>query len=337
MKKLILILSLFAAFAIKAQTLTQLNHTPSAWDRPYGMLQCDSLSVSAGSAGAAQTWSFTPISYPATLATFSCSYSNNVSFSPADAVVASGATNSSYYTTASANELAYYGGVIQAVGNNVTVKYAVPAIFAVYPMSLNTSTTSVTSGTINATIGVLPITAAFTGTCNVIADATGTLSLPGRDFTDIIRKTTNEVLTASGTATITIVKYEFFSPGSFTKAPILSIRSTTLTSGFGTDSQTFSYVLKDYDVVSVKENKTQKTALVTFPNPATHEINFKSTQLDVKKINVFDVTGKMIASEVIENGKLKLNVELFNAGLYFYSAIDFNNQVISSGKFTVSK
>lgn len=336
MKKLILTLSLFSAFAIKAQTLTQLNHTPSAWDRPYGMLQCDSLSVSAGSAGAAQTWSFTPISYPATLATFSCSYSNNVSFSPADAVVASGATNSSYYTTASANELAYYGGVISAAGSVLTVKYAAPAIVAVYPMSLNTATTSITSGTINVT-NPLPITAPFTGTCNVIADATGTLSLPGRDFTDIIRKTTNEVLAASGTATITIVKYEFFSPSSFSKAPILSIRSTTLASGFGTDSQTFSYVLKDYDVVSVKENKTQQTSLVTFPNPATDEINFKSTQLDVKKINVFDVTGKLLASEVLQNGKLKLNIELFNAGLYFYSAIDFNNQVISSGKFTVSK
>ncbi len=335
MKKILLGISVLSIYVAGAQTLNQANHTPSYWDKVYTMTQCDSTTVDIGASGAGAVWNFTPTVRSSLQTTYTTSISNNGNYNPADGVVSASNGNTSYYVTTNPNVLPYYGGGLSIPGAAGSVKYTNPAIFAVYPMALNTSTTVVTSGSITLT-SPLPTTIPFTGSSSVIADATGTITLPGRTFDDIIRKTTTQNLIASGTATITFINYEFYSP-STSKAPVISIQTSTLSSTLGgTSTQTLSYVLKNFDVVGIKENKQTKSSVSVFPNPASTEVTFKANA-DAQKVSVFDITGKMMATELFEHGKSKLNLLGFSAGMYFFTIYGMDNQPLNSGKLTVDK
>jgi hypothetical protein len=334
-KKLILSLSIFTSLGLSSQTLNQSNHTPSFWDKVYVMTQCDSTTVDIGASGAGTVWNFTPTVHNSLQTTYATSLSNNAVYNPADAIVSGSNGNSFFYKTSSADILSYHGGTLSIAGAIGSIKYSSPAVFAVYPMSLNTSTSVATTGTVSISIP-LPVSIPFNGSSSVIADATGTLTLPGRSFDDIIRKTTTQNLVASGTATITFVNYEFYSPSS-SKAPIVSIQTSTLSSNFGgTSTQTLSYVMSNYDVVSIKEAKAVKNNVLVYPNPASHEVSFKSN-VESKKVALFDVTGKEVASEWFENGKAKINLSHISAGIYFYTILGQSNQHLSSGKLTIDK
>ncbi len=336
MKKILLSLTFLSSLAINSQTLTQVNHTPSAWDPIYSTNQCDTImSGIPGATGAGAVWNYTPVVHTSILNTYTTSASNNGSFSPADASVSSSASNASYYKTSSSTNLPYYGGNISVNGVSAIVKYNSPAIVASYPMSLNTSTSSTTNGTVNVT-SPFPITAPFTGSCNVIADATGTLNLPGRSYTDIIRLTTNQNITATGSATINLITYDYYSTSS-SKAPILSVQSSVITSLSGTSTQTITTLQKDYLTVGIKESKVNSSSVSVYPNPASSSVTFSTAQTEAAKVMVYDITGKNVASELFEGEKTKLNVSFLNDGIYLYSILGKDNQVIHTGKFNVSK
>lgn len=335
MKKILLSLSVFAALGASAQ-LTQANHTPSPSDLIYSINQCDTITSGLpGATGAGAMWSYTPTVHLSIQKTYTTNPSSNASFAPADVFVSSGSSDASYYGTASPNFLAYYGGNISVNGVNAIIKYSNPAIVASYPMALNTSTSSTTSGTVNVT-SPFPVTTAFTGNCNVLADATGTLVLPGRTFNDIIRLTTVQNIVASGTATINLLTYDYYAPGS-SKAPILSAQSSTIASFSGTSTQTITTLQKDYMVVGVKEVKEAKAEIAVFPNPASSVVNINTTSPEAYKVTVFDITGKAVATELFEDNKSKLNVSSLNNGMYLYTVTGKNNQVLNSGKFNVNK
>jgi len=336
MKKILLSLTFLSSLAVNAQTLTQANHTPSFWDLTYSTYQCDTIASGVpGATGASAVWNYTPVVHTSILNTYTTALSTNASFSPADAVVSSSASNASYYKTSSTTDLAYYGGNISVNGVSAIVKYSAPAIVAAYPMSLNTTTTSVTSGTVNVT-SPFPITAPFTGNCHVIADATGILNLPGRSYNDIIRLTTTQNITATGTATINLVTYDYYSPSS-SKAPILSVQSSVIASFSGTSSQTITTLQKDYVAVGIKEAKVNSNSVSVYPNPASSAISFTTAQPEVARIMIYDITGKLVTSELFEDETSKLNVSSFNDGIYLYTILGKNNQVLNTGKFNVSK
>jgi hypothetical protein len=335
MKKILLSLSVFTALAAQAQ-LTQANHTPSFWDPVFSINQCDTIPTGVpGASGAGALWSYTPTVHASIVKTYSTSYSLDASFNPADGVVKSSPSDASYYKTNSATSLSYYGGNISVNGVAAVAKYSAPAIVASYPMALNTSTSSVTSGTVNVT-SPFPISAPFTGNCNVLADATGTLVLPGRTFDDIIRLTTTQNLVASGTATINLLTYDYYAPGS-SKSAILSVQSSTISSFSGTSTQTITTLQKDYTTVGMKDAKPLATELSVYPNPASSVINFSTMSMEAYKVTVYDVTGKVIATELFEESKSKLNISSLNNGMYLYTVSGKNNQVLNTGKFNVSR
>lgn len=335
MKKILLSLSVFAALAANAQ-LTQANHTPSFWDPVYTVNQCDTITSGVpGATGAGAMWSYTPTVHTSIQKTYMTSLSTNGAFAPADGVVSAGSNDASYYRTDNPNALPYYGGNIFVNGVNAVVKYGSPAIVASYPMSLNTSTSSVTSGTVNVT-SPFPVTTSFTGNCNVLADATGTLSLPGRMFNDIIRLTTTQNIVASGTATINLLTYDYYSQGS-SKAPILSVQTSTIASFSGTSTQTITTLQKDYVTVGLKETKAGSTELSVFPNPASSVINFNTDHAEATKVTLYDLTGKAVANELFEDGRSKITVSSLSNGMYLYTVTGKNNQVLNTGKFNVNR
>lgn len=336
MKKIILSIFTCIGLAASAQTITEANHAPMNGDRLFSTYQCDSLGINPGGTGAGQTWDFSSYTpHLSTIKTYSTLTSINAAFNPADASVSSGSSNTNYYRSAT-TKLHYYGGDLTVSAAVLNIKYSTPAVVALYPMSLNSTTTSITSGTVNAT-SPLPLSGAFTGTCNVIADATGSLALPTRTFSSVIRVLTTQTVSASslGTTLNTHV-YDYYSP-SDSKAPIFSINSSTITSGFGTSIQTIVTLLKDYDVVGIKEAQNTKIELSVFPNPATNFVNFSTSSLEATKIIAIDLTGKTITTEVMEMGKAKLNTSNLAGGVYMYQVVDKDNQVLTTGKFNINK
>lgn len=336
MKKIILSIFTFIGLVTTAQTLTYNNHAPAWGNIPFQTVQCDSTGIAIGSSGAGAVWSYTPTNLHS-LKTYTTSNTmpGNANYPSANVSVYSSTTDVAYHNT-NTNSYNYYGGNLVINSFALNVNYSSPALYAAYPMSLNSSTTSATSGTVNLT-SPFAVTQSFTGNCSVLADATGTLTLPGKTFDDIIRVVTSQTLVAGAAATVYLVNYDFYSP-SASKAPIYSIQTSTINAAFQPSStQTITTVLSNWAVVGLKETQNSKIELSVFPNPATTFVNFSTSSLEATKVIAFDMTGKIVATEVMEMGKTKMNTANLASGVYMYQVTDKNNQTLTTGKFNVNK
>ena len=171
----------------------------------------------------------------------------------------------------------------------------------------------------------------------VIADATGSLTLPAKTFTNITRVITSQSITAASLgASVNLVVYDYYAVGN-SKAPILSVNTSTIVSGLGASTQTLVTVLKDYNIVGINEAQKLDIQLSVFPNPATNLINFTTTSPEATKVIGYDITGKIIGTELMESGKTKMNTTNLASGVYMYHVLGKYNQVLKSGKFNVSK
>ena len=341
MKKILFSLSVILSVTANAQTISQAANEPTPWDPPYTTLQCDS--VSPGGSGAAQTWNYSAIGIHASIQkTYAYSINTNSVYAPAYVFVNSGINDNSYYKS-NGNILNYYGGnFVMSTASGpayVNLIYSTPSIRAVYPMSISTSSMATVSGSIAVT-GAVPASGTFTGTSSVSANSSGTLALAGRTFTDILRVMTTQTLNATISGlpvTVTQQNYDYIS-AAFAKTPVFTISTSTLSSLIGgTSTQTIVTVNKDYLVVGINETKKQTIDLTVFPNPATSIINFNTTSLEATKIIAYDLTGKIIATEFIDMGKAKMNINHLSNGLYLYSVVGKSNQILATGKFNVSK
>lgn len=70
-----------------------------------------------------------------------------------------------------------------------------------------------------------------------------------------------------------------------------------------------------------------------YPNPCSNIINIKTNEgYKNSIITISDITGRQITTKLIENTNTKLDISMFERGIYFYSILS-NQQVIESGKF----
>ncbi len=331
MKKTLLSLSILFSVAASAQ-LTQANHAAMVGNS-FGTNQCDS--VAPGASGAGTTWNYSTLNiHTASWAAknYVSAVSSNTLYPSAQVAVGSSANNTFYYAS-TASDLKYYGGNITANGVTATLSYSNPAIFATYPMSMGTSTTSTTSGMVYVT-NPFPTSFSFSGNCSATIDGTGTLVLPAKTFTNVVRVMTSQTITAS--INVNSINYDYYDI-SISRNPLLTIATSTVSSIAGTSTQTVVTVLSNYDVVSVKENTKSEIDLSVFPNPSSGVIHFATESTDAAKVIALDVTGKVIATEIVEMGKAKMNLTNLSSGVYIYQVVDKSNQVLKTGKFNVTK
>ena len=336
MKKFILIWFTVCSVTISAQTLTQTNHAPHFGSPDYTVYVLDSASFYPGAEGVNQTWNFTASTSSLAITYSTTNYASST-FSPANVAVKGGNSNSAYYLS-SPNDLKYYGGDMTVGGNNLTIKYVNPAIFANYPFSSGNSISSITSGSVSST-SPLPITQAFSGTCTATAIGTGTLILASRTFNDVIKiKTVQKLVAGSsiGGINFTIVNYDYYSTSS-SRNPIFSIQTLTLSSGFGNTYQKTVTVQKDYDIVGIHSLQQPNIDLSVFPNPCNDFIQFNSTNNDVFKIAIYDATGNLVTNQLMQLGKTKINTSHFSNGIYLYLIEDKHHEIRKSGNFQVQK
>ncbi|MCC6369391.1 MAG: T9SS type A sorting domain-containing protein [Bacteroidia bacterium] len=346
MKKILLFVSaLTSAFAANAQ-LTQSNNAPAAGEI-YTMYRCDSVSTVPGAAGANANWNFSSLATFTNLArNYSVSAVSTTTYPAANVGVASGINDASYLASSSAS-LAYYGGNIAAgaiVGN---ITYTSAAVNAIYPMNLNTSTTSVIGGSLF--ISALSLNGTFTGSSSVVADGTGTITLPGAvTFTNTMRVVTNQTIFVAASlanATITQVNYNYYVIG--IKAPVLTISTSTAVVasllGPSTTTQTAVSRLKNPTLTNPSTgidnngSNAESLSLSVFPNPSSSTINFSTTTRVSGSVCVYDLTGKLVEKTNFTEGKARVDVSSFQKGLYIYCIIAEDGKKLKSGKITVGE
>ncbi|MBI2280616.1 MAG: T9SS type A sorting domain-containing protein [Bacteroidetes bacterium] len=85
---------------------------------------------------------------------------------------------------------------------------------------------------------------------------------------------------------------------------------------------------------SIEEINNYKVSV--YPNPVQNQLNFElnSSNFSVK---IIDVTGKTISYTSTLSNKLKVNTTSLNNGIYFYSVLNNNGEMITSNKFVVAK
>lgn len=69
-----------------------------------------------------------------------------------------------------------------------------------------------------------------------------------------------------------------------------------------------------------------------FPNPVEKEIQIDFVDLQVKNIQLFDITGKKLKQIEVDSQHLEINVNNLTAGLYFVVAFNENGNLISTKK-----
>lgn len=76
---------------------------------------------------------------------------------------------------------------------------------------------------------------------------------------------------------------------------------------------------------------------IAFPNPANNEISIVSKNASASLVKVYDVTGRLVNSVELSNGKVSIDISDLENGIYIYSILDKNNSKIHTSKFVVSK
>ena len=333
MKKIYLsLLSGLFCLGLSAQvTITKANHEPTAGDQ-YSTYQIDSTTVSAGGNGAALNWNFAIVTHSSILQNYTTTAATNSIWPSASVAISSSTLPGSFYS-GTLTDLKYWGGFLTLGGVTAELRFANPASYMAYPTALNGGTTSAISGTILA----LSQVGSFTGVCTVTAQATGTMVLPAKTFSNVIRVTNSVSIsfTAGGIpGTAQQVTQDWYSL-SDSKYPIVSLSQSTL-SGLGTSIQKYAFVQKSYQSVGMNENLSSSFSMNVYPNPASSYVNFVGENENAKQVTIYDITGKAVETQLLNSGKTTVNTANYNNGLYIYKIIDNNGRSLKTGRLTVN-
>jgi len=75
-----------------------------------------------------------------------------------------------------------------------------------------------------------------------------------------------------------------------------------------------------------------------YPNPAQTEVNLVvSGQYQANRVEVYDITGKMVGIYSLTSNSLTINTQSYTSGLYLYKLIDNTGVQLNVGKFSVVK
>lgn len=325
---------------LNSQTLTQSNNAFVVGDT-FSTLRCDSVNIVPGIGGTNVTWNFSALAIYSTAVNNFTVGSSSSNLYPSGSVVVASATNNELYLKSSATDLQYYGGNLQIGTVAATLIYSTGAIDAIYPMTINSTSTSAIAGTIN----VSSLAGTFTGNSVVTADGSGTLVLPGGaagTYTNVLRVVSSQTLnyTASLVSGKVIqTQYDYYTPSA--KAPLLTIATTSFTSSFSpgsTTTGTTTTIDKSYlgTMTGIAVHQGQLNDLLVYPNPANSVVNFSTENKTVKEIRVYDITGKLVEKQNFGEGNLKLDVSDYNKGLYIYSLLNTGGETLKTGKLTIN-
>jgi hypothetical protein len=300
----ILTVGISGAAAFAQSTLTGANFNPVALDI-YVSNVCNTTGVAAGPRGANITWSFlsltpstsmppldTGIVSPCILAAHCVSGSTFGINNPALTI-----TNSIY---TDATRLSQTGLYVSATENST---YTNSMDQLRYPFTYLDSFVDSYSGTIN----FLGLSGTLTGNITVVCDGYGTLKVPGKTFTNVLRVHSMQKYIDSvdllGVAidSYLVNSYTWYMPNYH--SALMTISTLTQLST-GTEIQKLvSYTAKS--LLSAPSTSSPISMVELYPNPATNELNIKlpATINEALNITLTDMLGRTVLTEQQSAGK----------------------------------
>lgn len=316
----------FAGLSLShAQSLTQSNNAPTIGDF-YRTTDVSTLGVSPGTAGPAETWNMSAINVGTVVTDYSVvavPSSSAASYPSASLAIQTGTTSNYQFYTPSSTDLKFWGGSISVGTVNIIMTYtgSSSAVVTTYSMDYNISNSNPVSGTLSA----FNQPGTFSGTCSIVADGSGTLNLPGRNFTNVLRKKATQDLSFSAgifTGTIKLETYEYFSPN-LSKSALFTISNSTVTTGFGASSQMVATINTDYQTIGISENQLEPISFDVFPNPSKSNFNisFTNESNESASYELSSVTGQILKKGDLGHHKgtahYSINVSDLQSGIYF--------------------
>lgn len=101
----------------------------------------------------------------------------------------------------------------------------------------------------------------------------------------------------------------------------------------------FVFLLGSSSQAQTSGNPGDERIVKMYPNPATSNITF-DLQKDGNRglsIQLYSLIGKKMYESSNVKGKVSVDLQEFNRGLYIYHLVDNTGKIIESGKFQVSK
>ncbi|MBL7898037.1 MAG: T9SS type A sorting domain-containing protein [Crocinitomicaceae bacterium] len=73
-----------------------------------------------------------------------------------------------------------------------------------------------------------------------------------------------------------------------------------------------------------------------YPNPANEVVNFQVGNNEVSHINVFDMTGKLVSTILVNDNVETVNTDEIGTGMFFYQMMN-GEEMVKTDKFVVTK
>jgi hypothetical protein len=329
------VIALFSSFMAVAQPQLTADDLPALGDKKTDYV-ADSVGVEAGPAGANMSWDFSTLArigsndsvISEVVAASSTLYASD--FPSATLAAKSVSGNSWAYYSTSATQASMLGVVASSGSTTVKQKYNDPQLILQVPFTYNQSM----SDDFEASYDANGITVYRSGTSTATADAYGTVIMPHRTFSNVLRvknvsfiKDSFDLFGDWVSTTTEVTSYSFISPGRV--APILTIMYTTTTTqgipGSGTKTVTFNDL---EPLASVKPLSMLNADVKLYPNPASSTSNLVVNAKENSTVNVSicNALGEKVACQYARlhagQNSVSLPVENLKSGIYFVNISD---------------
>lgn len=104
------------------------------------------------------------------------------------------------------------------------------------------------------------------------------------------------------------------------------------TPGTVLDVDNFEFVTS----TNIQKFEDYAVLLTAYPNPAADNFNIVSKTKDAAKIEVYDLSGRLVEQKLFEADEISINVNHYAPGVYIYKVFDKTGRALKSEKFTVT-
>lgn len=311
-------------------------------------------SVTVGSAGSNQTWSYTAlVNHREDTLTFTMPAFTPyaAAFPNANLCAMNGATGNSYtYLNNSAAELNIHGQAGDPLGvGMMAIPFNNPESLIMFPAAYGSSWIDTATAMFTMYYGQDPGIGFTVDSFRIHMfvkkttdyDGWGSLTTPAGTY-NVLRQNSLRV----EYDTIDIYAFGNWIPSFFSQQDSNRVY-THWANGVGfpvcelTEAQDLGQVTEGNYLIStaligMAENNAA-AGLDLYPNPANDFINFKSENKNAKSISVYDVNGQLVRTVNVNSTLTRIDISSFAPGMYFYSVTDTNGTISARGKFNVAR
>lgn len=175
-----------------------------------------------------------------------------------------------------------------------------------YPTAFGFSNTDTASGTF--TSGTL--SGNFSGNIVTNADASGTLTIGSKSFSNILRiksvQTFNLVIGGFIPGTITNTSYTYYD--NIHKFPVLtSTEGSVVVAALGINQSTNGAQALNEAFLATLSNDIRQKSLQVYPNPVQYQLFIKGDLSPYKKANIYSLDGKLIKTSDVKSGVVEVS------------------------------